>query len=156
MENIFEPVLGSDWLQSCRGLWNFKSDSVTIYGQEYPLLVGACKSACRQVVVAETVLVPAWTELVIPAPAEVGLSRMEGHQGEWCLERVNSSILGVIVTSELYGDQVGDAIVYVLNASAHPVMVDAEVVLAKLTPMEGQVKSVNEASKGDQYAQFAG
>ena len=65
-DHVQDVIIGLDWLQSRGALWNFDSGKLLINGEVYLLLNSQKRMFCRRLVLQESVLVPAQSEIDVP------------------------------------------------------------------------------------------
>jgi len=78
-DNITELMLGVDWLQGNRMVWDFAKDILWIEGKVFHLTPGATGDFCRRVVAIEKVIVPARSQAIVPGRAEMTRMTSDGH-----------------------------------------------------------------------------
>ena len=65
-EHKDEVSLGLTWLQEQGAVWNFKTGHLTIEGETHLLLDGEDAMICRRLVVQESIVIPARSQMDIP------------------------------------------------------------------------------------------
>ena len=82
-DHVRKPMLGVDWMLANECVLNFKDLTVTVRGRTFPLERRESTLACRRVVVARRVEVPAWCQAVVEGRVELD-SLNEIPSKEYC------------------------------------------------------------------------
>ena len=64
-KHVPDVIHGLDWLRQHKACWDFATDTISIEGREYRLQARPANNWCRRVIVQDTTVVPAMTEMVI-------------------------------------------------------------------------------------------
>src|SRR5678815_3754048 len=62
-EHLSEMILGLEWLQKQKAIWNFSEKSLCLQGQVFPLFSLPSSTKCRRIAVSTDVQVPARSEI---------------------------------------------------------------------------------------------
>jgi len=106
-DNVTEPMLGVEWLRCNQMTWDFAQDILIIGEKVHQLIPGEGKGFCRRVVATEKVIIPPWSQAIVPGRVE--MSRIEGDsdRGVWTTE-VNELGNGVNVARAIMPGRLDD------------------------------------------------
>jgi len=124
--HVNEIMLGLDWLQDQRCVWDFDRSTVRISGRDFRLSGPRPKLRVRRVVLQDDVTIPPFTQKVVKARTIYG--RLKFDKAIWATEAVEVT-RGVRVARTLVKDSPNDVLLPVMNAS------DTEVKLRSGEPL---------------------
>ena len=149
-DQIFEPMLGMDWLREHRCRIGFGTGAIFIGRRRISLVKGNGSTWCRRVVVAEEVVVSPRSQCDVPSRTLYG--SLTATAPAWMTEASELSP-GVHVARVLIRDDTNVTQVRVVNVGQQPATLSKDRVLGGLHPVqvvvEEEANEVREAEKDD-------
>ena len=115
-DQIFETILGEDFLSSHAAVWDFVNEIVTLDGVDHRLCARGPRGWCRRVVLCEETEIPARSEVTLPTRV-VFNDPVTSCRGVGWMTEVNQLQPGVCVARTLLPDRSVNVPVRVLNAN---------------------------------------
>ena len=114
---ITELILGIDWLQQNRCVWDFGNNSFTMNGHKGRLRRRQERKSIRRLVVSHDIEIPARQQVEVPV--WVTLPSLNLPEGTWVAD---NKVLGteLIVASTIYEYRNIDSVCRIINLSDHP------------------------------------
>jgi len=134
--HVIDVILGVDFLDQQRGLWNFARGEIMLNGRVYKLIRRDPMRWHRRVVVTDSTTIPARSECVIPATIvyrNFARPRVSEPCG-WITENAEPAE-GLRVSRVLLPQRSVDVPVRILNVTTNPVRLEAGSVIADLRPV---------------------
>jgi len=119
--NVDEVILGRDWLQENRVVWNFSENNVTVNGNQCKLIPKySANTRCRRCRVGSDIEIPPTSEIIIPATVIYGHFRSSPDEGQWTTVP-SEPIPGLRIARTLIESKSPIAAVRVCNVTQRPI-----------------------------------
>jgi transposase InsO family protein len=136
-EHVAEVILGEDWLQQNKALWDHHKRKVRLNGVWHKLCAGKAAVWCRRVLLQEDIVIQPRTEVDLPTKVVFRdlTTAKQPSQSVWITERDSKQIAqGLLVSRTVIPAREADVPVRVLNITDNPITVRAGTVVANLQP----------------------
>jgi len=135
--HVIEPMIGIDWLTANAVVWDFMRSTIRIGEQSFLLHRKADKKSwCRRVILQEDVVIPARTQVNVPAQVVFQKLPVSQDDGLWGTEP-NLMRPGLHVSRTLIPcDRWSHLPIRVMNVSEQPIRVKSGSTVADLQPIE--------------------
>ena len=135
-KHVPDVVLGLDWLRKHKAQWDFASDSISIEGRAYRLQSRPANNWCRRIIVQDSIIVPAMTEMVISTLVQYStLNDDEADDCDAWSTEATEPVVGLRVSRALVPGRSTDVPVRVMNVTTEPLELKTGRVMSILQPV---------------------
>jgi hypothetical protein len=129
-EHVIETIIGVPWLTEHRAKWDMYNNKITIGGIRYKLYSKYEDLWCRQIIVADDVIIPSRSEYIVSVNVDYrDKSAIQANNGGQWMTEVREPVRGLHVPHTLISGGTHKVPVTVMNSTMTPITLRASMVM---------------------------